>query len=123
MQLILAIISAPIVYFGLGWVILSIYWSINPIDGSDLIKDIISTSVLIYGIVACVYNFIMGSNGAHNENENNVAVWVGLGCPALGWFLCAKILPVSEGAMVLNYILCLGSMLYFGYRGWDNILD
>lgn len=124
MPLILALISAPLVYFGLGWVVSSIYWSINPIEGQDLLKDIISTSVMIHGIVAAVYNFIMGIIGAtDNDTHENIAFWIGIGCPALGWALCAKILPISDGAMVLNYILCLGSMLYFGYRGWDKIID
>lgn len=123
MPLILSIITAPIIYFGLGWIASSIYYSVNPVGESVTLHDIMSTSIFIYACVAAAYNGIMGSYAAETDAEENITGWLGLGIPGLAWFFCGYILPVSPGATVLTYILNLGSMLYFGYRGWDKILD
>lgn len=123
MSILLSIFTSPIVFFGLGWIVSSIYFSINPIDDDTLIKEIINASFCIYACVAAVFNFFMGAYSANNDTEESISFWIGVGLPALAWACCTKILPYSEGATAIFYILCLGSMLYFGYKGWNKILS
>ena len=121
MPFIFSIITAPIIYFGLGWVASSIYYSVKPIEETATIHDIMSTSIFIYACIAAAYNGLMGLYASDSEKDENITGWLGLGIPGIAWFFCGYLLPVSPGATILNYILCLGSMLYFGYRGWDKI--
>lgn len=118
MPIIISIILGPLAYFIFGWIASSIYFSINPVDGNDLITNIISTSVLIYAIIAAIYNFIMVilNDTTESDIEVNIVLII-VAIPIGSWFLCCKIFPISEGATLLNYILCLGSMVYCGYRG------
>ena len=82
-----------------------------------------STSIFIYACVAATFNGLMGLYASNSEKDENITGWLGLGIPGIACFFCGYILLVSPGVTILNYILCLGSMLYFGYRGWDRMLN
>lgn len=122
MPILLAILIGPLVYFVLGYLSSSIYYSFYPVAGNDALTEIISKSAFIYAIVGAIYNFIMECIGSDSELTETFSMWVSIGMPIGSWFLCYDIFPLSEGAALLNYILCLGSMIYFGFRGWKKII-
>lgn len=123
MAFLLSIILGPVIYFLFGWISSSIYYSIYPAQGADLISDLIVRSALIYAIVASVYNFIMVILKDDTTDDTEVYfILTIVAIPIVSWFLCYKLFPISEAATILNYILCLGSMVICGYRGWSRLI-
>ena len=71
-----------------------------------------STSIFTYACIAAA---------SDSEKDENITRWLDLRIPGIAWFFCGYLLPVFPGDTILNYIFCLGSMLFFGYRDWDKI--
>lgn len=114
MAFIINLIVSAIVYFGLGWITESIYFSINPtFDLTTLYK----ISLWIHTIIVCIYNFLMGLF----SKDGPGVIYCGCGIPYVATIIITKFLPISEGAAVLDCVICIGSMLWAGYKGWDNI--
>jgi len=97
---ILAIIIPLIIYFGIGWIAKDIYFSIWEIVDSTTLEEI-----LVYACVAVGYIIL-----CHIILDDNSPVggMVFAGAfPVVGYILCVYVLPISEGAAILNTILCI----------------
>lgn len=102
---ILAIIIPLIVYFGIGWIAKDIYFSIWEIVDSTTLEEIYNKEILVYACVAVGYIIL-----CHIILDDNSPVggMVFAGAfPVVGYILCVYVLPISEGAAILNTILCI----------------
>lgn len=109
MKFIVAIVLPFIFYFGLGWIAKDIYFSMNPITDDTLFVDIYKNEILVYAVIAAVYNFF----GTLHE-DSVICTLVMVAIPIASYVLLAYVLPISEGAVYLNLILCVGSMIFTG---------
>ena len=109
---LLAIVVPFIVYFLGGWIVKDIYFSIYPITGDTTIQYICRSEITIFAIVSAVYNVLILCK---KNGEVDKFFFIGLLVPFASWMLAAHILPISEGAALLNAILCIGSMIYIGF--------
>jgi hypothetical protein len=114
---IIALIISAIVYFGFGWIVLNIYYSIYPISGDAQITSIYSTELLVYACIASAFSFICS---AAMDKESDTRTWSALGIPFASWLLFAKILPMSVGGSLLNTIICIISMTVFASKFADE---
>lgn len=102
---ILAIIIPLIVYFGIGWIAKDIYFSIWEVVDSTTLEEIYNKEVLVYACVAVGYIILCS---LILMDEDNIGGFVFAGAfPVAGYILCVYVLPISEGAAILNTILCI----------------
>ena len=107
---ILAIIIPLIVYFGIGWINKDIYFSIWEIVDSTTLEEIYNKEILVYACVAVGYIIL-----CHIILDDNSPVggMVFAGAfPVVGYILCVYVLPISEGAAILYYLVYC-----WGYNG------
>lgn len=102
---ILAIIIPLIIYFGIGWIAKDIYFSIWEIVDSTTLEEIYNKEVLVYACVAVGY-IILCYIILDNNSSDGVMAFAGA-LPIAGYILCVYVLPISEGAAILNTILCI----------------
>lgn len=106
MRYVLAVIIPLIIYFGIGWIAKDIYFSMWEITASTTIRDIYNKEIFIYCCVAVGYIFI-----CFQITDELVMIYFGA-VPVIAYILCAYIFPMSEGAALLNSILCVVVLIY-----------
>lgn len=109
----LSIVLPFIVFLFGGAIVWDIYYSGWSPSGDTLMTTICRRQVLVYGLVATAYNAIVLSLSKRKYNEDMLILM--LCVPIASYVLTQHILPTSEGADILNSIICLGSMIFAGY--------
>lgn len=104
-RIILSIAIPIIVYFGIGWIAKDIYFSIWEIAGNTTIQEIYNKELLIHCCVAVGY-IIISWIILDDDGIMGFMLFVGA-LPIAAYILCVYILPMSEGAAILNTILCI----------------
>ena len=72
---------------------------------STTLEEIYNKEVLVYACVAVGY-IILCHIILDNNSPDGVMVFAGA-LPIAGYILCVYVLPISEGAAILNTILCI----------------
>ncbi len=117
MKWIVIIIVPVLVYVGLGWIASDIYFSF--IDTSDItIRDYENARFWIYNIIACIYLLITGPSRCDPDVED----WIdGFRFLPIGLaYLMTSIIPVSLGATLLNFLICVIEMMIYTFLAFDD---
>lgn len=101
--ILIAIVISAIIYLGGGWCVYNIYLSCVDIE-TYTFQEIYNSQILVYDIVAeaGILFFIFLAEKKRNISEPLGYFCIGL--PVACWVLFTQILPMSEGAAILNTI-------------------
>lgn len=114
---LLAIVVPFIVYFLGGWIVKDIYFSIYPITGDTTIQYISSRELMIYAFIASAYNALII---IMNDLDDNITMCSIVFLVPLASAVLVSFLPLSFGALILNTILCVGTMIFTGIFAVDD---
>ena len=114
---LLAIVVPFIVYFLGGWIVKDIYFSIYPITGDTTIQYINSRELMIYAFIASTYNVLLI---IMKELDDNITMCSIVFLVPLASAFFVSFLPLSFGALILNTILCIGTMILTGIFTADD---
>lgn len=115
MKWFLVIIIPLLVYIGLGWIVSDIYLSFQNV-GEMSIFEYENIRLWIYNIVATVYIFIINAMIDFDQlidanSAEDYFIWFLIALPLIMAFVMQYI-PISVGAALLNFIICILDMWF-----------
>ena len=114
MKWFIAVLVALLVYFGLGWVIKDITYSMMNISDKATLEEIANIDLIVYAVLAGVYiilclGYLMEKVNDSDELFNKYMKVVLL--PIAAYCISRYLIPPSIGSAILFYLLNICGMI------------
>lgn len=107
--IIVAILIALVVYFGLGWVAKDITFSMMNINDNTTLEEIANIDLIVYASLAGVYIILcLGFIMEHVDNDKLLSIIL---FPLAAYCISKYLIPPSMGSAVLFNLLNISGMI------------